>query len=168
MKRPWLVVAFVGILALAGWWLLSPQPPVPQLRNAPGDAFALGVITQTNRSITCFFANPKEYDVMLTAVRIERRAQSTADWKRFPIAERRRWRVSAGQTKNFSLPVQQPGGDEVWRVVFEISNVLSLSDRIEHRISALLGTPVGAGPPVETWTPDLVGHSLGVRKNSNQ
>jgi hypothetical protein len=171
MKRRYLIAGLtLGTLAgaLLIWWLREPAlPPPPDFRNAPSDAFALGVQGHTNdargnKLVICFFANPKEYGIWLTPVGIERRNAETGEWKRLPFPKARRWKVSPGHTENFHF--KPPDGDSPWRVVFERSRVMTLTERLEQAIQTVLqGTKtavpgrVAANQKFETRTPDLLG-----------
>jgi hypothetical protein len=150
------------------WCLREPAlPPPPNFRNAPSDAFALGVQGHTNdargnKLVICCFANPKEYGIWLTPVGIERRNAETGEWKRFPFPEPKRWKVSPGHTENFYL--KPPDGNSPWRVVFECSRVMTLTERLEQAIQTVLqGTKtavpgrVAANQKFETRTQDMLG-----------
>jgi hypothetical protein len=171
MKRRYLI-AGLALVTLAGalviWWLREPAlPPPPVLRNAPSDAFALGVQGHTNdargnKLVICFFANPKEYGIWLTPVGIERRSAGTGEWKRFPFPEARRWKVSPGHTENFYL--KPPDGNSPWRVVLERSRVMTLTERLDQAIQTVLqGTKtavpgrVAANQKFETRTQAMLG-----------
>ena len=142
-------------------------PPALDLRNAPSDAFALGIQGHTNiargdKPVICCCGNPKEYGIWLTPVGIERRNAETGEWKRFPFPEARRWKVNAGHTENFYL--KPPDSNGPWRVVFECSRVMTLTEKLEQAIRTVLqGTKtavpgrVAANPKFETRTQDMMG-----------
>ncbi len=171
MKRRYLIAGLtLGTLAgaLVMWWRREPAlPPPPDFRNAPSDAFALGIQGHTNdargnKLVICCFANPKEYGIWLTPVGIERRTAETGEWKRFPFPEARRWKVNAGHTENFYL--KPPDGNGPWRVVFECSRVMTLTERLEQAIQTVLqGTKtvvpgrVAANQKFETRTQAMMG-----------
>ena len=171
MKRRYLIAGLMlGTLAGAlviGWPRKPALPPPPDFRNAPSDAFALGIQGHTNDArgnklvIGCF-ANPKEYGIWLTPVGIERGNAETGEWKRFPFPEPKRWKVSPGHTENCYL--KPPDGNSPWRVVFECSRVMTLTERLEQAIQTVLqGTKtavpgrVAANPKFEARTQAMLG-----------
>jgi RNA polymerase sigma factor (sigma-70 family) len=100
---------------------LPPLPPVPQLRNGPGDAFALGFLGHTNDAagnefVAFFFANPKDYIINLTPLTIERFNTASGQWKSFPYGPGKGIKVAPGKTQAFYVP--RPEGDSPWRLVF--------------------------------------------------
>ena len=171
MKRRYLIAGLtLGTLAGAlviGWPRKPALPPPPDLRNAPSDAFALGIQGHTNdargnKLVICFFANPKEYGICLIPVGIEKRKAETGEWKQFPFPEARRRKVRPGHTENFYL--KPPDSNGPWRVVFECSRVMTLTEKLEQAIRTVLqGTKtavpgrVAANPKFETRTQDMMG-----------
>ena len=154
----------VSALSLLGWWLRSPSlpplPPVPQLRNGPGDAFALGVLGHTNDAagnelVAFFFANPKDDVTILTPTATERYDLTAGQWTSVPYEPRKQLRIAPGTTRAFYL--RRPEGDSPWRVVLRYSPQMGLIDTlIQNRQT---NAPKNrAGPEIRT--PTLIGVNL--------
>src|SRR6266436_1343105 len=171
MKRRYLIAGLtLGTLAGAlviGWPRKPALPPPPDFRNAPSDAFALGIQGHTNdargnKLVICFFANPKEYGIWLIPVGIEKRKAETGEWKRFPFPEARRWKANPSRTENFYI--KPPDGNDPWRVVFACSRVMTLTEKLAQALQTFLqrtktAVPgrVAANQKFETRTPDMMG-----------
>jgi hypothetical protein len=159
MRRFYLCLGlvFVFSVVLLAWLFRSPSvpplPTVPQLRNALGDAFALGVIGHTNDAagnelVSFFFANPKDDVSILTTTVTERYDLTTGRWTSVPHQPRQQLRIAPRSTQAFYL--RRPEGDSPWRVV-----LTPQAGSIATLIQSMQTKPPGNRP--EFRTPVLVG-----------
>ena len=135
------LIVVLSVVVLA-WWSRSPSmpllPPVPQLRNAPGDAFALGVIGHTNDAVgnelvSFFFANPKDEVAILTTTATERYDLTTSRWTSVPYQPHQQLKIAPRSTQAFY--VRRPEGDSPWRVVLtpKVGSIQTLIQRMQTR-----------------------------------
>jgi hypothetical protein len=164
MRRLYVCLALTVLCpaAVLLWWFRSPSlptlPPLPRLRNAPGDAFALGVIGHTNDAsgneyIAFFFANPKDDVAFLTPTATERYDSTGGQWTSVPYESHKRLKIAPGATRAFYLPRAE--GESPWRVVLTYSPQQGSVDTLMQTMQT--NTPANQ---LEFRTPILIGANI--------